>query len=70
MAFVPVSIDELELVISDCARDLLERWAIDGEIQDHEMAEYAALSVETVAYVVDSFMTYVNALMEKKERGL
>lgn len=68
MAFVPISMEELETVVSDTARDLLEKWAIDGEIQDHEMADYAALSVETVAYVIDSFMMYVNGLMEQKER--
>lgn len=70
MAFVPISMEELETVVSDTARDLLEKWAIDGEIEDHEMDEYASLSVETVAYVIDSFMTYVNTLMEEKERGL
>lgn len=69
MAFVPVSMEELEVIVTETARDLLEKWAIDGEIQEHEMAEYAALSVETVAFVIDSFMMYMNRAMEEKERG-
>lgn len=66
MSFVPVSLDELEVIVSECARDLLEKWAIDGEIPDGEMANYSTLSVDTVAFVIDKFMGYMNQAMENK----
>lgn len=69
MSLVPVSLEELELIVSDCSRDLLEKWAVEGEIQDNEMAEYTALSVETVTFVIDRFMNYMNDIMEQKENS-
>ena len=66
MASIPVSFDDLQDIASNCARDLLERWAIDGELEDSELPEYSLMAADTVAFVIDVFMSYLNATMERR----
>lgn len=66
MAYVPMSVEELEMIVSDCARDLLEKWAIESEIEDSHMPEYAAMAADTAAFIIDAYMTYFNDLMLSK----
>lgn len=64
MSSVPVSIEELEEIVSNCARDLLEKWAIEGEVQEQSMPQYAAMAAETAAFVIEKFMDNLNSVME------
>jgi hypothetical protein len=66
MSSVPISMDNLELIVSDCARDLLERWAIESDLQEHELADYAVMAAETATFVIDKFMGYMNGIMERE----
>jgi len=66
MSSVPVSMDDLELIVSDCARDLLEHWAIESDLQEDELPEYAVMAAETATFVVDRFMGYMNGIMERE----
>jgi len=66
MAYVPMSVDELELIVSDCARDLLEKWAIESEIEVDRLPEYAAIAADTAAFIIDAYMGYFNSLMLSK----
>lgn len=70
MSSVPVSMDDLELIVSDCAKDLLEKWAIESDLQDTELAEYAAMAAETATFVIHSFMGYMNGIMEEQSNFL
>jgi hypothetical protein len=63
MSSVPVSLEDLELIISQCARDLLESWAIESDLKDDELPGYAAMAAETAAFVVEHFMYYLNSTM-------
>ena len=69
MSSVPVSMNELEEVVGLCSRDLVEKWAVEGEIPNDEMAEYTQLAIDTVAFIIDSFMGYMNDIMEQKENS-
>ena len=66
MSSVPISMENLELIVSDCARDLLEKWAIEGELEDTDMPQYAVMAADTAAFVVDHFMGYMNELLERE----
>jgi hypothetical protein len=66
MASIPVSFEDLQDIASNCARDLLEKWAIEGELEDSSLPEYSLMAADTVAFVIDCFMSYMNATMETR----
>lgn len=72
MSSVPVSLDELEEIVSACAADLLEKWAIEGDVQEHSLPQYAAYAAETAAFVIERFMDNLNTVMEARavENGI
>lgn len=63
MSSVPVSQEDLETIVAEVSRDLLEKWAIESEIDDSSMADYAALAADTASFVIDSYMGHLNELM-------
>jgi hypothetical protein len=66
MSSVPISMDNLELIVSNCAKDLLEHWAIESDLQENELADYAVMAAETATFVIDKFMGYMNVIMEEQ----
>lgn len=69
MSLVPISMADLELIVSDCARDLIEKWAIEGEISEENISPVTHKAIDITAFVIDKFMGYMNNLMEEKEKS-
>lgn len=64
MAEVPLSMEQIEVIVAQCAQDLLEKWAIESDISEAETEHYAALAADTVIFVISRYMDYVNTLMD------
>ena len=66
MAEVPLSMDELEDIVSFVARDLLEELAIEIEMTDEEMPAWASLSAKVTVFVINAYMDYMNKALDSK----
>ena len=65
MAEVPISQQELEDIIFNVARDLIEEAAITGDIEEPS-EEDIMLAVNEVTFVINKYMEYFNLLMSTK----
>jgi hypothetical protein len=65
MADVPISQQELEDIIFNVARDLVEEAAIEGRIEEPN-EEDIMIAVNEVAFVISKYMEYFNLLMHTK----
>lgn len=70
MSSVPVSFQELELIVEKCSRDLLEKLATDSEISEDSLQDWTQLSVNLTTFIIDRYMNYVNEIIESKGREL
>ena len=66
MSSVPISHDDLEIIVSDCARDLLEKWAIESQLDDSELPQYAAMAADVATFIIDRYMEYMNNIMIRR----
>ena len=60
---LPISPSDLDTVVFNIARDVLEQRAIDGELQEFSEAE-TNKAVDEVIFVVERYMYYINSLMD------
>jgi len=59
---IPVSSEDLDSIVFNVARDLLEQKAIDGKI-DGITEETSKAIVDDVVFIVDRYMYYINELI-------
>ena len=70
MADVPLSMDELEDIATDVARELLEQWAIDDRFTEEEELEAAQNAASDAIFVINRFMESFNDhMMMKAEKA-
>ena len=60
---LPISPSDLDEVIYNVARDVLEQRAIDGELQEFTEEE-SNKAIDEVIFVVERYMYYVNSLID------
>lgn len=60
---IPVSNQDLDAVVYNVARDLIEQKAIDGTI-DGVTEEMTSSVVNDVVFTIDRYMYYINEIME------
>ena len=63
MASVPVSLNNLEEIVIQVSRDLLEQWAIDDRFTEDEIDKAAQLAADDTLFVVNNFMEHFNNMM-------
>ena len=63
MASVPLSMNQLEIIVESVSRELLEQWAIDDRFQEDDMIKAAQNSVNDTVFVINKFMEYFNDTM-------
>ena len=66
MSDVPLELTDLEQIVGLVSQELLEKLAIDNDIADEEMSNWAMMSVDITTFVINSYMGHVNNLMTKK----
>lgn len=60
MSSVPLSMQQLEDIATEVARNLLEQWAIDDRFKEEDMAKAAAQAVDDTIFVINNFMEHFN----------
>jgi hypothetical protein len=63
MASVPLSMNDLEVIVEQVARELLEDWAINNRFTEDELLQAATNSVNDTAFVINRFMDMLNDAM-------
>ena len=63
MASIPLSMDQLEKIATDVARDLLENWAINDRFNEDEMIKAGKNAVDDTIFVINNFMEHFNQYM-------
>ena len=65
---IPVSPNDLNEVVYNVARDVVEQMAIDGKIADADITEELSNEVlDNVIFVVERYMYYINSLMDTQK---
>lgn len=65
---IPVSPNDLNEVVYNVARDVIEQMAIDGKIADADITEELSNEVlDNVIFVVERYMYYINSLMDTQK---
>jgi hypothetical protein len=64
---VPISPKQLEDLVLDIARDLLESWAIADRFNQDQMEEAAQHAVDDSIFVVNAYMTKFNELVSLQQ---
>lgn len=60
MSSVPLSMQQLEDIATEVARNLLEQWAIEDRFKEEDMAKAAAQAIDDTVFVINSFMEHFN----------
>ena len=63
MANVPLSIEALEEIAANVARDLLEQWAIDDRYTEENVVEATQNAISDTLFVINKYMEEVNTYM-------
>jgi hypothetical protein len=63
MSSVPLSMQQLENITTEVARDLLEQWAIDDRFNEEDMVKAAQNAVDDTVFVINNFMEHFNSYM-------
>ena len=63
MTSVPISKNDLELIVEQVARGLLEDWAINNRFTEDQMVEATTNAINDTAFVINNFMSMMNDLM-------
>lgn len=63
MSNVPLSLEQLEEIATNVARDLLEKWAIDDRFEEEMSDKYAQFAVDDTLFIINKFMTEFNSHM-------
>jgi hypothetical protein len=60
MADIPLSMNELEDIATEVARELLEQWAIDDRFTEEQELEAAQNAASDAIFVINRFMEAFN----------
>lgn len=63
MSSVPLSMNQLENITTEVARNLLEEWAINDRFNEEDMIKAAQDAVNDTVFVINSFMEHFNSYM-------
>jgi len=66
MAEVPLSVEELETIVMEVSRDLLEDMAMDNDIADEDFEEWTNMCVNIASLCINRYMFHFNELVNKK----
>ena len=66
MTEIPVSSSDLDSIVYNVSRDLVEQKAIDGKI-DEVTEEISNKILDDVIYTIERYMYYINSLMDDKK---
>jgi hypothetical protein len=66
MAEVPLSVEELEEIVTNVSRDLLSDMAVDNDIADEDMEDWTNMCVNISTLCINRYMFYFNELVNKK----
>lgn len=61
---IPISPDDLNSVVYNIARDVIEQKAINGEIVEEIDEDLSNAVLDDVIFVVERYMYYINSLMD------
>ena len=72
MSSVPLSMQQLEDIATNVARDLLENWAINERFTEDKIIEAGQNAVDDTIFVINNFMEHFNTymLMQAEEKNL
>ena len=60
MSSIPLSIQQLEDITTEVARELLESWAINDRFSENQMAEAGKNAVDDTVLIINKFMELFN----------
>ena len=66
---VPLSVEELEQIVSTAAQSLYVKWAEEGRFTEEEMTQYASYAADDTFFIVNAYMTAFNDLVATKSRS-
>ena len=66
MSQIPVSPSDLDKIVYNVARDLIEERAVKGTMEDMS-AEEVQFIVNDVVFIIDKYMYYINELMDNEK---
>jgi hypothetical protein len=65
---IPVSPNDLNEVVYNVARDVVEQMAIEGKIADADINDELTNEIlDNVIFVVERYMYYINSLMDTQK---
>lgn len=68
MASVPLALEQLELIATQIAQELLEDWAINDRLINEDQIKAAQDAVSDTIFVINSFMEKMNDAMDAEAR--
>lgn len=63
MSSVPLSMKQLEDIVTQVSQELLEDWAINDRFKEEDLTIAAQNAVNDTVFVVNQFMEYFNTIM-------
>jgi len=60
MSQIPMSTEQLEVIVEIVARNLLEKWAIDDRFTVDELVPATQNAVDDTVFVINEFMSLFN----------
>jgi hypothetical protein len=70
MSQIPMSTEQLEVIVEVVARNLLEKWAIDDRFTIDEIALATKNVVDDTAFVINEFMSLFNETMLNQPKSI
>jgi hypothetical protein len=70
MSQIPISTEQLEVIVEVAARNLLEKWAIDDRFTIDEIALATKNAVDDTAFVINEFMSLFNETMFNQSKSI
>jgi hypothetical protein len=70
MSQVPMSTEQLEVIVEIVARNLLEKWAIDDRFTIDELVLATQDAVDDTVFVINEFMSLFNETMLTKPKSI
>ena len=66
MAEVPISLDDLEDIVTRVVNDVVEKMIIVQDVTEDNLPDLVADATELVTFVIDRYMDYFNSTIAKK----
>ena len=72
MSSIPLSLKQLEDLVTVVAGDLLEQWAIEDRFSEDELVKATQDAIDDTVFVINAYMEHVNTyiMMEAESRKI